>query len=107
MIAELSLSRAKIAEAQGRPDDADRWIDRAVQIGDRLGLYPIECYQFHRFRAELAWVRGRREAALVDLGESLRLAEAVRGKSFGADREHAAVLVRFNEGFETDGELAT
>ena len=43
---------------------------------------------------------GAREKALADLSESLRLAEEVRGKSFGADREHAAAFVGFNEGFE-------
>jgi tetratricopeptide (TPR) repeat protein/CHAT domain-containing protein len=91
---------ARMELALGRRDEAERSIDRAIGIADRAGISPGRRYGMYLFRANLAWQAGRRDEALDDLREAIRLAEEQRGRASGAGRERAASFEGFAEGFE-------
>ncbi len=85
---------------QARYDEAEKLEDRAIRAREQAGVSPWEQLGPHVLRARITWHKGERDRAMADLAEAIRLSEAQRGLSSGAELDRAEAFAQFAAAFE-------
>ncbi len=76
-------------------------LEEAATILEENPLMPLECrYNMVYTRAKVAWARNRRDRALADLEEAMRLAAAQRAQGSGTPYDRAKYFTQLANPFE-------
>ena len=85
---------------QGNYAEAQRRLDRAIEILQKTSADPELQWQCYNNRAELYWKNHRREEALADQRRAMDLAERMRSHASGSETDQATLFGGYARVFE-------
>jgi len=92
---------AQCDKSQNQLRDAERRLERALNLIEHARYGPASLFQLYLLRGEIAWLDQRRGEAVADLRRALEIAEQLRGQGAGGAQERAQLFGNFAAGFET------
>ncbi len=99
-VAQSLISLVDLHLKQGRGRDAEPLADRAVAITNREGIAEGERAASYARRAEARWALEKREDAVADLREAMRLATRIRRQASGIEQQRSGAFAMHLHLFE-------